>query len=64
MRNEKIFYDRIKLLLTNLLLKNPNYEGDYFHDRYYNKYSLLSDVKERAEYILSEIETTKHLINL
>lgn len=57
---KRIFLDRIKLLINNLLIDNHNYKGNYFMDS--SKYDLLEDTKERAKYIIEEIERTKHLI--
>lgn len=57
---EKLFINRISTLIRNLLINNPNYEGKYGAER--SKFDLLQDTKERANYILEEIENTKHLI--
>lgn len=57
---KKIFLDKIKLLINNLLINNHNYRGIYFRDL--SKHDLLEDTKIRAKYILEEIEQTKHLI--
>ena len=59
---EQIFYDRIKSLIQNLLVTNPNYDNGYFWDQ--SKHDFKSDVIERSTYILEELESMKHLINL
>lgn len=59
-RPEEVFLDRIKVLIKNLLLDNRNYQGSYYSDRGFTK--LLEDTKERAQYILDEIDRTDHLI--
>ena len=64
---EDVFNSRIKLLITNLIINNPNYENDY----YYNKKDhvwrfegdrLIQDTKERGNYIIDEIDKMWHLI--
>ena len=51
---EKLFLDRIKMLITNLLIDNINYKNSFRGD-------FKADTIERAKYILEEIEKTEHL---
>lgn len=59
---EEIFLEHITTLINNLLIKNINYDNGYYHKE--GKYisDVIGDTKERAIYILEEIENTKHLI--
>ncbi|MFA5395441.1 MAG: hypothetical protein WC346_05405 [Methanogenium sp.] len=59
---EKVFYDHIFSLIKNLLIDNINYKTCYYSDK--SVYDLKEDTKERSNYILAEMEKTKHLINL
>lgn len=62
---EQIFLDRIKSLIKNLLIDNHNYNTPYYHSKYnsgMDYYKLLEDTKERANYILEEIDRIDHLI--
>lgn len=52
---EQEFINRIKRLITNLLIDNINYKNSYRGD-------FKADTIERAKYILEEIEKTEHLL--
>lgn len=62
--SEWIFYHHIKSLIKNLLVTNVNYSNKYFMDEHYTIFNLKKDTIERANYVLEEIEKTKHLIGL
>ena len=51
---EEEFINRIKSLITNLLIDNINYKNSFRGD-------FKADTIERAKYILEEIEKTEHL---
>ena len=58
--NSEVFLIHITSLINNLLIENVNYtNGFYERDRMAD---LLVDTKERAGYILREVERTKHLV--
>lgn len=63
LRPEDIFYNRIYRLIDNLLIKNKNYDNSFYRgNSMYPTTSLLEDTKERAKYILEEMENMKHLL--
>ena len=57
---EQVFYNHITTLIKNLLINNPNYNNKHFWNL--EKHELKYETIERAEYILTEMEKTKHLI--
>ena len=64
---EQVFLNRINKLVKNLLIDNPNYTNRYYYqDRglFGGIHELINDTKERAGYILREIDAVKHLIGL
>ncbi len=63
---EQVFYDQIKGLINNLLIENINYKTRYYYEDYCrnNTVKVIENTKERARYILEEMEKLKHLINL
>jgi len=57
-----IFLKHIITLIKNLLIDNKNYHNDYFNNPGYTAYNLRHDTIERANFILEEIDKTKHLV--
>ena len=64
--NEIIFYDKLKTLITNLLISNKNYTNGYYsnHSWDHDVHGLVRDTQERARYILNTMDEIKHLIDL
>ena len=62
---EQVFYDTIKRLIENQLINDPNFMSpDGWQPSWYEKnnkihYGLF---KSKAEYILEQMESLKHLI--
>jgi hypothetical protein len=61
-KGEEIFLEHISTLIRNLLVTNVNYTNGHYVRT--SNYDVIVDTKERANYILEEMERTKHLINL
>jgi len=61
---EQVFLQHIKVLIRNLLINNKNYRNGYYATGFggHDYIELLNDTKERAKYILDEIEKTEHLL--
>lgn len=59
-----VFIKEIKTLITNLLITNKNYNGTYYMDNNnrYEFHRLLTDTKERANFILNRIDELDHLV--
>ena len=67
---KSVFINGVTNLIQNLLIDNPNYKNMYYADNSpinpasgSGMWNLLTDTKERAEYILNRIKETEHLIN-
>lgn len=63
-KSEQVFYDTLKRLIENQLINDPNFKSDYWKQSWYEKnnkmhYGLFV---EKANYILQEMESLKHLI--
>lgn len=61
---EEVFYNNLISLIKSTLINDPNFKGGFHRVSWYEKnnkmhYGLFV---EKAEYILEEIEKTKHLI--
>lgn len=61
---EQVFYDTLKRLIENQLIHDPNFKSDTWTQGWYERngkmhYGLFV---EKANYILQEIESLKHLI--
>jgi hypothetical protein len=56
----QVYHDRISRLIRNLLIENKNYTNGYYADKPVHQFR--DDTKERAQYILEEMEGMKHLI--
>ena len=59
---EELFLSQIELLLKNLFITNKNFTNGYYHSKGVSE--LINDNKERAQWIIDEMERTKHLINI
>lgn len=62
---EEVFVEHVKKMINNLLIDNPNYRNNYYYrdsSHIWDYWKLLDDTKERARYILEEIEKTRHLV--
>lgn len=59
---EDIFLNEIKTLIRNLLIDNPNYKNHYYSYDYTGLSLMITDTKDRANYILERIEHIEHLI--
>ncbi len=58
---EHLFIDIITKLITNILIKDINWEtGHYFK---YSSGDLRDVYKNKGKYILEQIESLKHLVN-
>ncbi len=57
---EQIFYDHIYNLISDLLITNVNYRNSYYHDK--SILDFKNDTMERARYVLTQMDSTKHLI--
>lgn len=62
--NWEVFYNHIATLIKNLFIKNINYTNGYYPYNYEGVTKLLKDTQERGDYILEEMERTKHLIDI
>lgn len=63
LNDSKIFLDRIKLLVNNLLVENPNYKTHYYRNN--GGYDALLDATQKAAgYIMAEIDRMSHLVEL
>lgn len=64
LKSEEVFYKNLISLIKNQLINDPNFKGDFHSPSWYEKNNKLhySLFLEKAEYILEEIEKTKHLI--
>ncbi len=61
---EQVFYDTIKRLIENQLIHDPNFKSEGWNQSWYEKNNEMHHglFKKKAEYILQEIESLKHLI--
>lgn len=59
---EVLFVKHLTSLITNVLINNKNYVNQYY--RREGVSALIADNKRFGEYLLEEIEGTKHLIGL
>jgi hypothetical protein len=63
-KNEEVFYEVLVNLIKNQLIIDPNFKSVGYRDSWYERnnemhYGLFV---KKAEYILQEIESIKHLI--
>lgn len=63
-KSEEVFYNTLVNLIKNQLINDPNFKNSWDRPSWYEKnnkmhYGLF---KEKADYILEEIESMKHLI--
>ena len=61
---EEVFYNSLVNLIKNQLINDPNFKSNWHHQSWYERekkmnYSLFL---EKANYILGQIESMKHLI--
>jgi len=61
---EKLFVKNITTLINNLLVENKNYKNGYYSQSCHHHFNVINDTIERAKYILSDIESTKHLLDV
>lgn len=61
-KDEEVFYDHIEALIKNLLVTNINYKNGYYANK--STFDVIADTQERGEYILGQLEQTKHLIGI
>jgi hypothetical protein len=63
---EEYFLDHINTLIKNLFIENINFKNRYYEKTFGYSFEAINaikdSVKNSAEYILGEIERTKHLI--
>ena len=45
---------KIERMIKDLLIENPNYKDGYYFNK--GSFDVITDVKERANYILNEIK--------
>ncbi len=57
---KEVFLTNLKNKINGLLINNPNYTNSYYSTN--PRADLLEDTRERALYIIEEIERTKHLL--
>lgn len=64
LKAEEVFYNNLISLIKNTLINDPNFINTIQKQSYYEKKGMLHyDLfKEKAKYILEEIENMKHLI--
>jgi len=64
LKAEEVFYNNLISLIKNTLINDPNFINTIQKQSYYEKKGMLHYglFKEKAKYILEEIENMKHLI--
>jgi len=64
LKAEEVFYNNLVTLIKNTLINDPNFINTIQKQSYYEKNGMLHYglFKEKAKYILEEIENMKHLI--
>lgn len=63
-KSEEVFYNSLVNLIKNQLINDPNFKSDWHAQSWYERekkmnYNLFL---EKANYILEQIESMKHLI--
>ena len=62
---KEVFLSNIKNKIKGLLINNLNYTNGYYYSKQIRGIpleELIRDIKEKANYILEEIDKTEHLI--
>lgn len=64
LKSEEVFYNNLVTLIKNTLINDVNFKGTWSRLSYYDEHNMVnySLFVDKANYILEEIEKTKHLI--